>query len=112
MAGLFDFAGFIAKNGLPVLAAGETMGKVAADFVEIIVNDLFMPGLYKGCVYIAGHSPHSQKKVETLFRSVKKEVDVVHVFAGILKFVLAVVAVYLVLGIILNKIGNLSKARS
>jgi hypothetical protein len=90
---------------LPVLAAGETMGKVAADFVDIIVNDLFMPLLYKLCILLFGKND----KIETVFKSVKKEIDGVYVFAGLLKFILAVVAVYVVLGVILNQLGRISK---
>lgn len=48
MSNIADIAGFIAKNGIPVLAAGETMGKVAADFVDILVNDLLYD-IIKSC---------------------------------------------------------------
>lgn len=105
MSGLLEVAGFVAKNGLPVLAAGETMGKVAADFVDVIVNDLFMPLLYKFCILLFGKN----EKIETVFKSVKKEIDGIYVFAGFLKFILAVIAVYVVLGLILQQIGKISQ---
>jgi hypothetical protein len=101
-------AGFIAKNGLPVLAAGETMGKVAADFVDVMVNDLFMPGLYKLSVLSIGGNPYAREKIEGAFKSVKKEIDTMFVLAAFLKFFFAILAVYIVLGVILKNIGNLS----
>lgn len=112
MSNIVDIAGFIAKNGLPVLAAGETMGKVAADFVDILVNDLFMPGLYLISISLAGKNKYAVDKVESMFKSVKKDIDVVYVVAGFLKFIFAVVAVYIVLGIILRNIGGLSHVKT
>lgn len=109
MASTFaDLAGFIAKNGLPVLAAGETMGKVAADFVDVIVNDFFMPSLYK---IIVSFSPHkSRPGIDNAFRNVKKEIDVVLIITACLKFFFAVFAVYLVLGVLMTQFSTPSPA--
>lgn len=103
---LVSIASFIAKNGLPVLAAGETMGKVAADFVDIMVNDLFMPGLYMISVSFVQNNIEGRRYVEKMFRSVKKEIDVVYVSAGFLKFILALIAVYVILGVIVKNIAG------
>lgn len=108
----FGAASFIAKNGLPVLAAGETMGKVSADFVDVMVNDFFMPGLYRLSLLTVGGNPYAREKLETAFKSVKKDIDMMFVLAAFLKFVFAVLAVYIVLGVILRNIGDLSSSHS
>jgi large-conductance mechanosensitive channel len=105
MLGTTDLFIFLAKNGLPILAAGETLGKVAADFVDVLVNDLFMPGVYQVSKAVVG----DRLLLKESFKDVKQNIQMVSVLAATLKFFLAVVAVYIVLGIMLNKLANFSK---
>lgn len=57
---------------------------------------------------LAGKNKYAVDKVEDMFKSVKKDIDVVYVVAGFLKFIFAVLAVYIVLGIILKNMGGFS----